>query len=132
MPNSLWSTDQQVRVVRVLGALHKDGLIDARCRLPLRLAYGPLLTRSTSWRIRMWKVHTASDTVAAALKWLPLEVVGDAQGPYSKPDTKTRWANKYGVHRTTLKRWIRDGKIRAIELSDKRLRILISDLPAGN
>jgi hypothetical protein len=50
-------------------------------------------------------------------------------GPWSKADTPTRWAKLFGVSAQTFKRWVKAGKIRVKELSDRSYQVHLEDLP---
>lgn len=55
---------------------------------------------------------------------------GKESEQWSEPDTPSRWARKFGVSVSTIKRYFKNGKIRSIRLSDRRYRVHISDIPA--
>jgi len=50
-------------------------------------------------------------------------------GPWSRPDSPTRWATLFGINPRTFKRHIRSGKIRGKRLSDRLYRVHIDDVP---
>lgn len=53
---------------------------------------------------------------------------GDA-GPWSKPDSPSRWATKFGISPKTFKRHVDAKKIRAKRLSDKLYQVHVDDVP---
>jgi hypothetical protein len=52
-----------------------------------------------------------------------------SDGPWSQPDTPTRWAKAFGVNAKTFKRWVKKGKIRVNRLSDRSYQIHVDDVP---
>jgi hypothetical protein len=50
-------------------------------------------------------------------------------GPWSEPDTPSRWAKRFGVSWDTLKRRFAEGAIRHKKLSSKSYQIHVNDLP---
>ena len=53
----------------------------------------------------------------------------EQDGPWSKPDTPTRWALQFQVGPATFKRWVKTEKIRAKKLSDRSYQVHLADLP---
>jgi hypothetical protein len=58
-----------------------------------------------------------------------LAVLVDDDGSWSKPDGPAQWAKAFGISWDTLKRRIKDGKIRCKKLSTKSYSIHVDDLP---
>jgi hypothetical protein len=50
-------------------------------------------------------------------------------GPWSKPDTPSRWAKRFGVSVDTMKRQFKTNKIRNKRLSDRSYQIHEDDVP---
>lgn len=61
----------------------------------------------------------------------PGEPAGSDDGPWSPPDTPTRWAKQFNLSWDTLKKRFEDGAIRAKKLSSKSYQVHINDLPSG-
>jgi hypothetical protein len=50
---------------------------------------------------------------------------------WSKPDFPKQWARVFRVSRNEMVRWLKDGKIRNIQVSPRKYRIAVEDLPPG-
>ena len=57
--------------------------------------------------------------------------VAAGEGPWSRPDTPTRWGKVFGVSGDTMKRRFKDGSIRNKKLSDRNYQVHLDDLPKG-
>jgi predicted site-specific integrase-resolvase len=51
---------------------------------------------------------------------------------WSRPLPLTKWADAFGVHRNTLRKWFRRQAIRNKKVSDRRWRVHIEDMPADH
>ncbi len=54
----------------------------------------------------------------------------DPQGPWSKPDTPSRFASRFNCSLDTFNRLREAGKVRVKELTSKLIQIHVDDLPA--
>jgi hypothetical protein len=50
-------------------------------------------------------------------------------GPWSKPDTPSRWARVFKVSSRTFIRWVKAERIHAKKLSDRSYQVRLTDLP---
>lgn len=53
-----------------------------------------------------------------------------SDGPWSKADTPSRWAKRFGISRATFVRRVTDGKIRGKRLSSKSYLVHSDDVPS--
>lgn len=74
--------------------------------------------------IKRLKTQPAIETTKAEQKKAP-----QSNGQWSKPDTPSRWAKRFGFSVDTFKRRVNDEKIRAKKLSDKSYQVHVDDLP---
>jgi hypothetical protein len=61
-----------------------------------------------------------------------LPAKSNQDGPWSEPDTPTRWAKRFKVKPKTFKRYVTNGKIRAKKLSDRSYQVNLADLPQSH
>ncbi len=69
-------------------------------------------------------------TLASGLRQVG-ELLPPDDASWTKPDSLSQWAKRFGVSLATMKKWFLEGKIRNQKLSAKSYRVDVRDLPAS-
>jgi len=85
----------------------------------------PRQNERMNFRMLHEALNLAEDAVAAADD-------ERQQGPWTNPDSPTRWAKVFGVSVDTIKQWFREQKIRNKKLGAKSYRVHVEELPKSD